>query len=60
MSSPEKEKHLAALARLIAFCEEKKEKSNLVEQIQILLFKCDVGFLRRTLKFLEKHIKEKK
>lgn len=60
MGSPEKEKHLAALARLKAFCEAHNKKANLVEQIQILLFKCDVGFLRRTLKFLEKHIKEKK
>ena len=60
MGSPEREKHLAALARLKAFCEAHNKKANLVEQIQILLFKCDVGFLRRTLKFLEKHIKEKK
>lgn len=60
MSSPEKEKHLAALARLKAFCEAHNKKSKLVEQIQNLLFKCDVGFLRRTLKFLEKHIKDKK
>ena len=60
MGSPEREKHLAALARLKAFCEAHNKKANLVEQIQNLLFKCDVGFLRRTLKFLEKHIKEKK
>ena len=42
MSSPEREKHLAALANLEAFCEAHNEKINLVEQIQALLFKCDV------------------
>ena len=60
MGSPEKEKCLLALKSLNAFCEAHNKKAKLVEQIQILLFKCDVGFLRRTLKFLEKHIKEKK
>ena len=40
MGSPEREKHLAALARLKAFCEAHNKKANLVEQIQILLFKC--------------------
>ena len=44
MSSPEKEKCLLALKSLNAFCEAHNEKSKLVEQIQILLFKCDVAF----------------
>jgi len=60
MSSPEREKHLSALASLEAFCEEHNEKSNLVEQIQGLLFKCDVCFLRRALRDLKNYIKEKK
>ena len=60
MSSPEKEKHLAALAILKAFCEAHNEKSKLVEQIQILLFKCDVRHLRHTLRDLKDYIKEKK
>lgn len=60
MSSPEREKHLAALASLETFCEEHNEKSKLVEQIQGLLFKCDVRFLRRALRDLKDYIKEKK
>ncbi len=32
MSSPEREKHLAALANLEAFCEAHNEKTNLVER----------------------------
>nr|DAX80060.1 MAG TPA: hypothetical protein [Caudoviricetes sp.] len=60
MSSPEKEKHLAALASLEAFCEAHNEKSKLVEQIQGLLFKCDVRFLRHALRDLKNYIKEKK
>ena len=49
MGSPEKEKHLSAITSLEAFCEKHNEKSNLVEQIQALLFKCDVRFLRNVL-----------
>ena len=60
MSSPEREKHLAALANLEAFCEKHNEKSNLVEQIQGLLFKCDVRYLRNALRDLKDYIKEKK
>lgn len=60
MSSPEREKHLAALANLEAFCEAHNEKSKLVERIQGLLFKCDVRFLRRALRDLKDYIKEKK
>ncbi len=60
MSSPEREKHLSALASLEAFCEKRNEKSNLVEQIQSLLFKCDVRFLRQALRDLKNYIKEKK
>jgi len=60
MSSPEKEKHLTALANLEAFCEEHNKKSNLVEQIQALLFKCDVRFLRHALRDLKDYIKGKK
>ena len=60
MSSPEKEKHMAALASLEAFCEAHNEKINLVEQIQGLLFKCDVRFLRRALRDLKDYIKERK
>ena len=60
MSSPEKEKHLTALASLEAFCEAHNEKSKLVEQIQGLLFKCDVRFLRHALRDLKNYIKEKK
>ena len=46
MSSPEREKHLAALANL--------------EQIQALLFKCDVRYLRHALRDLKDYIKERK
>ena len=60
MSSPEKEKHLAALASLEALCEAHNEKSKLVEQIQGLLFKCDIRFLRRVLRDLKDYIKDKK
>ena len=60
MSSPEREKHLAALASLEAFCEAHNEKTKLVEQIQGLLFKCDVRFLRHALRVLKNYIKEKK
>lgn len=60
MSSPEREKHLAALANLEAFCEAHNEKSKLVERIQGLLFKCDVRFLRRALRDLKDYNKEKK
>lgn len=60
MSSPEKEKHLAALANLEAFCEAHNEKSKLVEQIQGLLFKCDVRYLRNALRDLKDYIKERK
>ena len=60
MSSPEREKHLAALANLEAFCEAHNEKINLVEQIQGLLFKCDVRYLRNVLRNLKDYIKDKK
>ncbi len=60
MSSPEREKHLAALANLEAFCEAHNEKSKLVEQIQGLLFKCDVRYLRHALRDLKDYIKDKK
>jgi len=60
MSSPEKERHLAALANLEAFCEAHNEKSKLVEQIQGLLFKCDVRYLRNALRDLKDYIKERK
>ncbi|WP_149710783.1 hypothetical protein [Campylobacter concisus] len=60
MSSPEREKHLAALANLEAFCEAHNKKINLVERIQALLFKCDVHYLRNALRDLKDYIKEKK
>jgi len=60
MSSPEKEKHLSAITSLEAFCEKHNEKSNLVEQIQALLFKCDVRFLRNVLRDLKDYIKGKR
>ena len=60
MSSTEREKHLAALASLEAFCEEYNKKSKLVEQIQGLLFKCDVRYLRHALRDLKDYIKDKK
>ena len=60
MSSPEKDKHLTALANLEAFCEAHNEKTKLVEQIQGLLFKCDVRYLRRALRDLKDYIKDKK
>lgn len=60
MSSPEREKHLTALASLEVFCEAHNEKINLVEQIQGLLFKCDVRFLRHALRDLKDYIKDKK
>lgn len=60
MSSPERDKHLAALANLEAFCEEHNEKMSLVEQIQGLLFKCDVRYLRNALRDLKDYIKDKK
>nr|DAS67131.1 MAG TPA: hypothetical protein [Caudoviricetes sp.] len=60
MSSPEREKHLATLASLEAFCEAHNEKTKLVEQIQGLLFKCDVRYLRRALRDLKDYIKDKK
>lgn len=60
MSSPEKEKHLAALANLEAFCEAHNEKINSVERIQALLFKCDVRYLRHALRDLKDYIKERK
>ena len=60
MSSPEKEKCLLALKSLNAFCEAHNEKSKLVEQIQILLFKCDVRYLRHALRDLKDYIKDKK
>ena len=60
MSSPEKDKHLTALANLEAFCEAHNEKSKLVEQIQGLLFKCDVRYLRNALRDLKDYIKDKK
>ena len=60
MSSPEREKHLATLADLEAFCEAHNEKINLVERIQTLLFKCDVRYLRNALRDLKDYIKERK
>ena len=60
MSSPEREKHLTALANLEAFCETHNEKTKLVEQIQGLLFKCDVRYLRNALRDLKDYIKDKK
>lgn len=60
MSSPEREKHLTALASLEAFCEAHNEKINLVERIQGLLFKCDVRYLRHALQELKDYIKEMK
>ena len=60
MSSPEKDKHLTALANLEAFCEAPNEKTKLVEQIQGLLFKCDVRYLRHALRDLKDYIKGKK
>lgn len=60
MSSPEKEKHITALASLEAFCEAHNEKSKLVEQIQGLFFKCDVCYLRHALRDLKNYIKDKK
>lgn len=60
MSSPEREKHITALANLEAFCEAHNEKTKLVEQIQGLLFKCDVHYLRRALRDLKDYIKDKK
>lgn len=60
MSSPEKEKHITALASLEAFCEVHNEKTKLVEQIQGLLFKCDVRYLRHALRDLKDYIKERK
>ena len=60
MSSPEREKHLVALASLEAFCEAHNEKTKLVEQIQGLLFKCDVRYLRYALRDLKDYIKDKK
>ncbi|OUT16133.1 hypothetical protein B9N60_10025 [Campylobacter concisus] len=60
MSSPERDKHLTALANLEAFCEAHNEKTKLVEQIQGLLFKCDVRYLRRALRDLKDYIKDKK
>lgn len=60
MSSPEREKHLAALANLEAFCEAHNEKMSLVERIQALLFRCDVRYLRHALRDLKDYIKERK
>lgn len=60
MSSPEKEKCLSALKSLNAFCQKHNKKANLVEQIQILLFKCDVRYLRHALRDLKDYIKDKK
>ena len=60
MSSPEREKHLATLASLEAFCEAHNEEINLVERIQGLLFKCDVRYLRHALRDLKDYIKDKK
>ena len=60
MSSPEREKHLAALANLEAFCEAHNEKMSLVERIQALLFGCDVRYLRHALRDLKDYIKERK
>ena len=60
MSSPEREKHLAALASLEAFCDAHNKKINLVERIQAFLFKCDVRYLRNALRDLKDYIKERK
>ena len=60
MSSPERDKYLAALASLETFCEAHNEKINLVERIQGLLFKCDVRYLRHALRDLKDYIKDKK
>ena len=60
MSSPEREKHLAALANLEAFCEAHNKKTKLVEQIQGLLFKCDVRYLRHALRGLKDYVKGRK
>ena len=60
MSSPEREKHITTLASLEAFCEAHNEKMSLVEQIQALLFKCDVRYLRHALRDLKDYIKDKK
>ena len=60
MSSPEREKHLAAVTNLEAFCKAHNKKANLVEQIQILLFKCDIRYLRHALRDLKDYIKDKK
>ena len=60
MSSPEREKHITALTSLEAFCETHNEKTKLVEQIQGLLFKCDVRYLRHALRDLKDYIKDKK
>jgi len=60
MSSPEREKHLTALASLEEFCNAHNEKINLVERIQGLLFKCDVRYLRHALRDLKDYIKDKK
>ena len=60
MSSPEREKHLAALANLEAFCEAHNENMSLVERIQALLFRCDVRYLRHALRDLKDYIKERK
>lgn len=60
MSSPERDKHLAALTNLEAFCEAHNEKINLIERIQALLFKCDVRYLRHALRDLKDYIKDKK
>jgi len=60
MSSPEREKHLTALASLEAFCEAHNKKTKLVERIQGLLFKCDVRYLRHALRDLKDYIKERK
>ena len=60
MSSPEREKHITALANLEAFCEAHNEKTKLVEQIQGLFFKCDVRYLRQALRDLKDYIKDKK
>ena len=60
MGSPEREKHITALASLEAFCEAHNEKTKLVEQIQGLLFKCDVRYLRHALRDLKDYIKGKK
>jgi len=54
MSSPEKEKHLSALTSLEMFCEAHNEKINLVEQIQALLFKCNIRFFTECFVRLER------